>query len=51
LRFGIDGRGSRTLEIVGRKLKVTRERIRQIQDMALSKLLEALIGWTLNRGA
>jgi RNA polymerase primary sigma factor len=38
LRFGIDGRGSRTLEIIGRKFKVTRERIRQIQDMALTKL-------------
>ena len=38
LRFGIDGRGSRTLEIIGRKFKVTRERIRQIQDSALTKL-------------
>jgi RNA polymerase primary sigma factor len=38
LRFGIDGRGSRTLETVGKKFKVTRERIRQIQDMALTKL-------------
>lgn len=38
LRYGIDGRGSRTLEEVGRKFKVTRERIRQIQDIALTKL-------------
>ena len=38
LRFGIDGRGSRTLETVGKKFKVTRERIRQIQDIALTKL-------------
>jgi RNA polymerase primary sigma factor len=42
LRFGIDGRGSRTLEIIGRKFKVTRERIRQIQDMALTKLRRRL---------
>jgi RNA polymerase primary sigma factor len=55
LRFGIDGRGSRTLEIVGRKLKVTRERIRQIQNMALTKLrlrLERLDprGWGTDHG-
>jgi RNA polymerase primary sigma factor len=55
LRFGIDGRGPRTLEIVGRKFKVTRERIRQIQDMALGKLrrhLERLdpCGWGTDHG-
>jgi RNA polymerase primary sigma factor len=55
LRFGIDGRGSRTLEIVGRKFKVTRERVRQIQDTALSKLrrrLERLDprGWETDHG-
>jgi len=37
LRFGI-GRGARTLEEVGAMLKVTRERIRQIQNIALRKL-------------
>jgi len=42
LRFGIDGEGSRTLEIIGRKFKVTRERIRQIQDIALTKLRRRL---------
>ncbi len=55
LRFGIDGRGSRTLEIVGRKFKVTRERIRQLQDIALTKLrlrLERLDrrGWETDHG-
>ena len=55
LRFGIDGRGSRTLETVGRKFKVTRERIRQIQDIALTKLrrrLERLDrhGWGTDHG-
>jgi RNA polymerase primary sigma factor len=38
LRFGIDGRGSRTLDTVGKKFKVTRERVRQIQEIALTKL-------------
>ena len=38
LRFGIDGQKSRTLESVGRKFKVTRERIRQLQEIALAKL-------------
>jgi RNA polymerase primary sigma factor len=54
-RFGIDGRGSRTLESVGRKLKVTRERIRQLQEIALTKLrrhLEQLDprGWETDHG-
>ncbi|MBM3861016.1 MAG: RNA polymerase sigma factor RpoD/SigA [Verrucomicrobia bacterium] len=38
LRFGIDGNKPLTLEQVGRKFKVTRERIRQIQNIALTKL-------------
>ncbi len=55
LRFGIDGRESRTLDEVGKKFKVTRERIRQIQDMALTKLrrrLERLdpCGWGTDHG-
>jgi RNA polymerase primary sigma factor len=37
-RFGLDGDSERTLEEVGEKLGVTRERIRQIQNTALSKL-------------
>ncbi|NQU11908.1 sigma-70 family RNA polymerase sigma factor [bacterium] len=38
LRFGLDGHRPRTLEEVGCKFNVTRERIRQIQDVALTKL-------------
>ena len=38
LRFGLDGNKPLTLEDVGRKFKVTRERIRQIQNIALTKL-------------
>lgn len=37
-RFGLDGGSERTLEEVGRKFGVTRERIRQLQNLALGKL-------------
>jgi len=37
-RFGLDGNSERTLEEVGEKFGVTRERIRQIQNVALHKL-------------
>jgi RNA polymerase primary sigma factor len=37
-RFGLDGGSERTLEEVGAKFGVTRERIRQIQNLALAKL-------------
>ncbi|MGD0649628.1 MAG: RNA polymerase sigma factor RpoD/SigA [Verrucomicrobiia bacterium] len=38
LRFGLDGSKPQTLEEVGKKFKVTRERVRQIQNIALTKL-------------
>jgi RNA polymerase primary sigma factor len=37
-RFGLDGEEEKTLEEVGEKFGVTRERIRQIQEIALKKL-------------
>lgn len=37
-RFGLDGGPEKTLEEVGQKFGVTRERVRQIQNIALSKL-------------
>ena len=37
-RFGLHGDDEETLEKIGRKFGVTRERIRQIQDLALKKL-------------
>ncbi len=37
-RFGLDGGPEKTLEDVGQKFGVTRERVRQIQNIALSKL-------------
>ena len=41
-RFGLDGGKAKTLEEVGRKFGVTRERIRQLQNIALLKLRRAL---------
>ncbi len=41
-RFGLDGKREMTLEEVGKKFKVTRERIRQLQNIALRKLKRAL---------
>jgi RNA polymerase primary sigma factor len=38
LRFGLDDGQPHTLEEVGRRFKVTRERIRQIESKTLAKL-------------
>lgn len=38
LRFGLDGSASQTLEEIGETLSLTRERIRQIESLALTKL-------------
>jgi RNA polymerase primary sigma factor len=38
LRFGLNGETPRTLDEVGRLFKVTRERVRQIESLALKKL-------------
>lgn len=42
MRFGLDGKKEMTLEEVGRRFRVTRERIRQLQNIALRKLKKAL---------
>ena len=41
-RYGLDGGEPKTLEEIGKKFGVTRERIRQLQNMALAKLRRAL---------
>jgi RNA polymerase primary sigma factor len=47
LRFGVGQAGEHTLEEVGRKYQVTRERIRQIEAKALKKLAQRTHGRTL----
>ena len=42
LRFPLGDENPPTLEQIGKKFKVTRERIRQIQSIALKKLRKAL---------
>jgi len=41
-RFGLDGTDERTLEEVGEKFGITRERVRQIQNSTLAKLRRAI---------
>jgi RNA polymerase primary sigma factor len=40
LRYGLDGKKERTLEDVGEMFGITRERIRQLQNLALEKMFE-----------
>ncbi|HWI56911.1 MAG TPA: sigma factor-like helix-turn-helix DNA-binding protein, partial [Bacillota bacterium] len=41
-RFGLDGSSAKTLEEIGAMLGVTRERVRQLQEIALAKLRRML---------
>ena len=41
-RFGLDGGKPKTLEDISKNFGVTRERIRQLQNIALAKLRRAL---------
>lgn len=41
-RFGLEGRDTLTLEEVGQKFNVTRERIRQIEYLAINKMRRAM---------
>ncbi len=42
LRFGLEGRDELTLEEVGKRFHVTRERIRQLEYLALTKMRKAM---------
>jgi RNA polymerase sigma factor (sigma-70 family) len=42
LRFGLDGSNTYTLEEVGKRFKINRERVRQIQLEAIDKLKPVL---------
>ena len=48
-RFGLDGYDELTLEEVGQKFNVTRERIRQLQNIALSKMRKAMAAHSAQR--
>jgi RNA polymerase primary sigma factor len=39
LRFGMDGEGRRTLKEIGKILRVSRERVRQIERLAMARLM------------
>ena len=43
MRFGLNGEPVLTLDEVGKKLKCTNERVRQIQNEALRKLHDLMI--------
>ncbi len=43
LRFGLDGDKGKTLEEIGEMFGITRERVRQLQNMALTRMRKALI--------
>jgi len=51
LRFGLDGQKELTLEEVGKKFKVTRERIRQLEYLALAKIRRQMVSHNKQRTA
>lgn len=51
LRFGIGNEGPLTLEEVGEKFEITRERVRQLQNIAISKMRRNMMGRERQRTA
>ncbi len=51
LRYGLDGRGARTLAAVGQQLSISLERVRQIQKGALEKIRQGERGVFLEQYA
>lgn len=43
LRFGLEGKGPYTLEEIGERLKISKERVRQIEDRAMNQLRDILV--------
>ena len=48
LRFGIDKESTYTLDEIGKRFDLTRERIRQIEKRALEKIAESDMGTLLS---
>jgi RNA polymerase sigma factor (sigma-70 family) len=44
MRFGLGGGSRRTLKEIGRTLRISRERVRQIERLAISRLLSSRVG-------
>ncbi|MGE9291403.1 MAG: sigma-70 family RNA polymerase sigma factor [Puniceicoccales bacterium] len=51
LRFGVGDEGPLTLEEVGEKFDITRERVRQLQNIAISKMRRNMMGRERQRTA
>jgi RNA polymerase nonessential primary-like sigma factor len=50
-RFGLHGREPETLDVLGARLDLTRERVRQVQNEALAKLKRYLAQRGITRDA
>jgi RNA polymerase primary sigma factor len=48
LRYGLDGESAMTLEQIGQRLSLTRERVRQLESEALKKLRDPMLGRRLH---
>ncbi len=48
LRYGLDGENAMTLEQIGQRLNLTRERVRQLESEALKKLRDPMLGRRLH---
>ncbi|MEZ6143383.1 MAG: RNA polymerase sigma factor RpoD/SigA [Zavarzinella sp.] len=50
MRFGLNGQGSKSLRQIGHELRISKERVRQIQNRALEKLRANAerVGWESN---
>ena len=50
LRFGLTGSGTHSLRQIGHLLRISKERVRQIQNRALEKLRASAerVGWESN---
>jgi RNA polymerase primary sigma factor len=51
LRYGLDGEKPRTLEEVGQAFDITRERVRQLQNMAISRMRKVMTSNERQRSA